>query len=197
MGRERVVEKVAETAGMVVESEAAFAGLMDAIEHAPAARLAALAVVRLGVITGEGPTTKGRVHYSRSIDVVDTGLVKRILLAGGAEPISRAEADALFDIHDAACERLDDGAFADLFVKAVAHHVLAASGYRTPERANAIACAGSLADWAPQTTVHGEAAAWLGARLSRKSRGSAAALAALIGTGTFRGSVAGVLDLAA
>ncbi len=28
----------------------------------------ALAVVRDGVITGEGPTTKGRVHFSRALD---------------------------------------------------------------------------------------------------------------------------------
>ena len=28
----------------------------------------ALTVVRDGVITGEGPTTKGRVHFSRELD---------------------------------------------------------------------------------------------------------------------------------
>ncbi|MHC2389465.1 hypothetical protein ACVMFA_010078 [Bradyrhizobium liaoningense] len=28
----------------------------------------ALSIVRDGVITGEGPTTKGRVHFSRSLD---------------------------------------------------------------------------------------------------------------------------------
>jgi len=32
----------------------------------------ALSIVRDGVITGEGPTTKGRVHFSRSIDADDT-----------------------------------------------------------------------------------------------------------------------------
>ena len=31
----------------------------------------ALAVVRDGVITGEGPTTKGRVHFSRALDADD------------------------------------------------------------------------------------------------------------------------------
>ena len=31
----------------------------------------ALTIVRDGVITGEGPTTKGRVHFSRSLDADD------------------------------------------------------------------------------------------------------------------------------
>ena len=31
----------------------------------------ALTVVRDGVITGEGPTTRGRVHFSRALDAFD------------------------------------------------------------------------------------------------------------------------------
>jgi len=43
----------------------------------------ALAQVCRGVITGEGPTTSGRVHFSRTIDVEDTVLCARILVAAG------------------------------------------------------------------------------------------------------------------
>jgi hypothetical protein len=197
MGRERVVEDK-----LQIETEADFAALMTAIETAPAATpsltLAALAEVRKGVITGEGPTTRGRVHYSRSIDRADTALVERILIAGGPKPISRAEADALFDIHEAAFERVDGGAFDDLFAKAVAHHVLASAGHRVPSRESALAR--PLADWAPATAVRGDVVAWLQSQLSRKARTRAplAALAALVGSAVSHSvSVAALVNLAA
>jgi hypothetical protein len=77
----------------------------------PLRSAAALAQVCHGVITGEGPTVVGRVHFSRAIDADDTALCARILiLAGrGGDPISRAEADALFDINAVAAERRDGG----------------------------------------------------------------------------------------
>src|SRR5579862_1625643 len=76
----------------------------------------ALAVVRDGVITGEGPTTKGRVHFSRELDADDVAWCERILTASAVEhqPVSRAEAEALFEINDAATERNDKGRFDDL-----------------------------------------------------------------------------------
>ncbi len=54
----------------------------------------ALAFVRDGVITGEGPTTTGRVHFSRALDAHDAAWCARILTAAANanEPISRAEA---------------------------------------------------------------------------------------------------------
>ena len=55
----------------------------------------ALTIVRDGVITGEGPTTKGRIHFSRSLDADDAAWCARILTASAVEhqPISRAEAE--------------------------------------------------------------------------------------------------------
>src|ERR1700751_3414348 len=60
----------------------------------------ALTIVRDGVITGEGPTTKGRVHFSRSLDADDTAWCERILTATAVEhqPVSRAEAEALLEM---------------------------------------------------------------------------------------------------
>ncbi|MES2197686.1 MAG: hypothetical protein V4517_24975, partial [Pseudomonadota bacterium] len=54
----------------------------------------ALTVVRDGVITGEGPTTRGRVHFSRALDADDAAWCARILTATAVEhqPVSRAEA---------------------------------------------------------------------------------------------------------
>src|SRR5947207_12210647 len=66
----------------------------------------ALSVVRDGVITGEGPTTKGRVHFSRALDALDAAWCARILTASAVEhqPVSRAEAEALFEINEARSE---------------------------------------------------------------------------------------------
>src|SRR6202035_5978265 len=83
----------------------------------------ALAIVRDGVITGEGPTTRGRVHFSRELDAFDAAWCARILTATAVDhqPVSRAEAEALFEIDAAAAERSDDGRFDDLLAKAVCH----------------------------------------------------------------------------
>src|SRR5256886_17520287 len=66
----------------------------------------ALTIVRDGVITGEGPTTKGRVHFSRELDADDAAWCARILTATAVEdqPGSRAEAAALSEINEAASE---------------------------------------------------------------------------------------------
>src|ERR1700690_1623887 len=100
----------------------------------------ALTMVRDGVITGEGPTSRGRVHFSRALDADDAAWCARILTATAVEhqPISRAEAEALFEINDAAAERSDDGRFDDLLAKAVVHHAASASGLPVPSRAIAL-----------------------------------------------------------
>ena len=164
-------------------SETEFASLIAHMENSAAIefRLAALAAVRDGVITGEGPTTAGRIHFSRCIDAADTAWVRRILLVEGMAPVTRAEADALFDIHEAAIERIDGGAFDRLFATAIAHHVLAA--LRLPVVARAIALDTGIADWTRPVALDGETATWLKTRLSRKRRydGPIAMLAAWVG----------------
>src|SRR3979490_2541189 len=96
----------------------------------------ALTIVRDGVITGEGPTTKGRIHFSRALDADDAAWCARILTATAVEhePVSRAEAETLFEINDAAAERSDDGRFDDLLAKAVVHHAASASAPPVPWR---------------------------------------------------------------
>src|SRR5262245_21807669 len=186
------------TANAGEESADEFSRLVAEAERSGAVepRLAVLAVIRDGVITGEGPTTAGRIHFSRSIDALDTALVRRALLTEFAAPITRAEADALFDLHEAAIERLDDGAFDELFARAIALHVVAALGQPVPARATALSTA--LADWAQSVAVEGEIADWLKARLNRKRRydGSIAVLAAWVGASA-RSLSTGALDLAA
>ena len=191
----------AERASRNIHTTAELEALIAGIAASPAAGLAALAEVRNGVITGEGPTTEGRIHDSRCIDAADTALIKRILLAGGEAAISRAEAEALFEIHDAALDHADSGAFEDLFARAIAHHVLAAAGRPVPARSAALTATKPVADWVSDAgALQGETAAWLASRLQRRRRGlgTLAAGAAWLGVATpWSASVAAVIDLAA
>src|SRR3954465_11887216 len=116
----------------------------------------ALTIVRDGVITGEGPTTKGRIHFSRALDADDAAWCARILTARAVEhqPVSRAEAEALFEINEAAAERSDDGLFDDLFAKAVVHHAASASGLPVPPRRVALSPKTAIESWAPSRTVN-------------------------------------------
>jgi hypothetical protein len=134
----------------------------------------ALAVVRDGVITGEGPTTKGRVHFSRELDADDAAWCARILTATAVEhqPVSRAEAEALFEINDAATERSDDGRFDDLLAKAVVHHAASASGLPVPSRTVALSPETAIESWAPAHAagVDTEVLEWIASQMRGKHR---------------------------
>src|SRR3984893_16689188 len=133
----------------------------------------ALTIVRDGVITGEGPTTKGRVHFSRALDADDAAWCARILTASAVEhqPVSRAEAEALFAINDAASERSDGGRFDDLLAKAVAHHAAAEAGLSVPPRTVALAPDTEIASWAPNhATQNAEVLEWIASQMRGKPR---------------------------
>src|ERR1700742_2375602 len=134
----------------------------------------ALTVVRDGVITGEGPTTKGRVHFSRSLDTDDADWCARILTAAAVEdqPVSRAEAEALFEINEAATERTDGGRFDDLLAKAVAHHAASVSGLPVPPRTVALSPDTDIESWAPAhaSGVKTEVLEWIAAQMRGKRR---------------------------
>ena len=114
-----------------------------------------LGIVRHGVITGEGPTTSGRIHFSRALDAQDAAWCTRILTAKAVvdKPVSRAEAEALFEINAAASERSDNGQFDDLFAKAIVHHAASASGFPVPSRT--IALSPDTADHPPTRSSPG------------------------------------------
>jgi hypothetical protein len=145
----------------------------------------ALTVVRDGVITGEGPTTRGRVHFSRELDADDVTWCQRILTASAVvhQPVSRAEAEALFEINGAAAERSDSGRFDDLIAKAVVHHAASVSGLPVPPRSVALAPETAIESWAPAhaTKVDIEVLNWI-AKQMRGNRRHNRKLAALIAT---------------
>ena len=148
----------------------------------------ALGIVRDGVITGEDPTTRGRIHFSRTLDAQDAAWCTRILtaMAVADQPVSRAEAEALFEINAAAAERIDDGQFDDLFAKAIVHHLAAASGMPAPSRTIALSPDTSIESWAPSRAadLNMEAVEWIASQMRRKLRGNRTVIrlvAAIIG----------------
>jgi hypothetical protein len=148
----------------------------------------ALNVVRDGVITGEGPTTKGRVHFSRALDADDAAWCVRILTATAVDdqPVSRAEAEALFEINEAAAERSDNGRFDDLLAKAVVHHAASASGLPVPPRTIALSPETAIESWAParNANVDGEVLEWIASQMRgnrRRNRTLMALVATLVG----------------
>jgi hypothetical protein len=134
----------------------------------------ALTVVRDGVITGEGPTARGRMHFSRELDAADADWCARILTATAVEhqPVSRAEAEALFEIDDAAAERSDDGRFDDLLAKAVVHHAASVSGLPVPPRTVALSPEPAIESWAPTHAagVDTEVLEWIASQMRGKRR---------------------------
>ena len=97
--------------------------------------------VKHAVIDGEGPLRAGKRLGKGQISVDEVGLVRRALYAFGGDgnvAITRAEAEVLFDIEDATAEGIQAPEWQDLFVKAIASVVMAASGYAVPSRAEAL-----------------------------------------------------------
>jgi hypothetical protein len=145
----------------------------------------ALTIVRDGVITGEGPTTKGRIHFSRALDADDAAWCARILTATAVEhqPVSRAEAEALFEINAAATERSDGGRFDDLLAKAVAHHAASESGLAVPPRTVALSPDTAIESWAPKQALNvgTDTLEWISRQMRGNRRGNRT-LTAMIAT---------------
>jgi hypothetical protein len=125
-----------------------------------------------------------------------------LVLAGRAgDPVSRAEADALFDINAVACDRQDGGRFDDLLAKAVMHHVMAACGRNVPSRDIALAPANELTAWASAIEINTGVRSWLEKRMREMSRGGSAARAiakAISGAEVqYEMAIADLLDIAA
>jgi hypothetical protein len=167
-------------------SEAKVVETADALEPSCCDTAAsALAIVRDGVITGEGPTTSGRVHFSRVLDADDVAWCARILTAAAVNnaPVSRAEAETLFEINEAATERDDDGRFDDLLAKAIAHHAASASGLPVPPRNVALSPDTAIESWAPANArgVNTDTLEWVASQM-RGKRQSNRTLMAMVAT---------------
>ena len=189
-----------------VATAAGLEAVLRALELAREAHaaLAAFAIEQLStaIIAGEGPAIGRRAHFSRVIDAEDVVFIARILHAAGGEagrPVSRAEAEALFDLHDAAADS-NNPAFDDLFFKAIANHLAAAAGHKVAPRSEVLAPDPRLAErrsvfgrpqvdeeagfrlpaGSVQSTALGpDETAWLSSRIMRDGRPTAAEYALL------------------
>jgi len=102
----------------------------------------ALEQVKAAVISGTGPLRDGRKLEPGLVSEADVDLLRRVLYGAGSDgsiAITQAEAEVLFDIDEATTGRDNHPAWTDLFVKAIANCVMAASGYAAPPRAVALA----------------------------------------------------------
>lgn len=101
----------------------------------------ALDQVKSGVLTGKGPTRRGQRLEPGRIGAAEVDLLRRALYAYGGDArlaISRQEAELLFDINDLVGDADNHPAWSDLFVKAIANYLMAASGYEVPTREEAL-----------------------------------------------------------
>src|SRR5262249_41633063 len=116
----------------------------------------------------------------------------RILTASAVEhqPVSRAEAAALFEINEAATERTDEGRFDDLLAKAIAHHAASVSGLPVPPRTVALSPDTDIESWAPTSAngVDTEVLEWIASQMRGKRRSNRrlmAMVATLAGVASF------------
>jgi len=129
------------TVKTVTELEA----LVEVLEHAKSSpdRLVAFALdqVKKAVVEGEGPLATGSGIASGRVSRDEAELIRRILYAFGGDAsiaVTRAEAEILFDINDTTAAAENDPAWNELFVKAIANFLMAASGYAVPPREEAM-----------------------------------------------------------
>ncbi len=102
----------------------------------------ALDQVKAAVLEGTGPLRSGKKLEPGRVTEADVDLLRRVLYSFGGDgniAITQTEAEVLFDINDATADADNHPAWTDLFVKAIANCVLAASGYACPPREVALA----------------------------------------------------------
>ena len=129
----------------VVKTARQFQLLVHILERAKSASgpLAGLALkqVELAIIEGRGPLAGNALERGR-IGKAAVDILRRILYAfggDGAVAVTKSEAEVLFDLNDATAGADNDPSWNDLFVKALASYVMAASGYAAPSREAALA----------------------------------------------------------
>ena len=101
----------------------------------------ALKSVAEAVINGHGKLLGNKNLIAGRIGSGEVELLRRILFAYSGEKgifVSRAEAEILFDLNDRTVEAENDPSWADLFVRAVANHLMAVSGYQGVSREEAL-----------------------------------------------------------
>jgi hypothetical protein len=150
-----------------VESKTEMDLLVSVLDRARWAPLSlvrfALEQVKDAVVNGTGPLRSGKMLEPGIVSQQDVELLRRIICSYGGDgniAVTQPEADILFDIDAATAEAANHASWSDLFVRAIAGCVMAASGYATPSREEALAQDGWLdrrGDLSPGTVFAGMA----------------------------------------
>ena len=101
----------------------------------------ALGQIRNAVVNASGTLREGTTIGKGVLLDTEVQMMRRMLMAYGGEgnvPISRTEAEILIDINDSAEHVQNHVGWSELFVKAMANHVMAGSDYQVPHRAEAL-----------------------------------------------------------
>jgi hypothetical protein len=99
-----------------------------------------LAQVADAVIDHKGPLADDNRHHG-VITARDVNLLRRVLYAFGGSGnvgVTRAEAEVLFRLNDQSLETENDPSWSDLFVKAIASHMMTVSRFAVPSREEAL-----------------------------------------------------------
>jgi hypothetical protein len=102
----------------------------------------ALNQVKHAVLEGGGPLRSGAALEAGVVGAADVEILRRIIYSCGGDgnlAITQPEAEVLFEIDAATAGAENHPAWRDLFVKAIANAVMAASGFATPSREEALA----------------------------------------------------------
>jgi hypothetical protein len=94
------------------------------------------------VVSGTGPLRSGKKLDPGVVSEADVELLRRILYAAGSDgciAVTQMEAEAVFAIDEATAGHDNHPSWTDLYMKAIANCVLAASGYAPPPREVALA----------------------------------------------------------
>ena len=108
-------------------------------------------VARL-VILGEGELLRGKKLTKGVIGQAEAEILRRVIYGVSSADniaISKEEAQILFDLNDKTIEAENHPAWNELFVKAIANHLMVASGYQPPDRQTAFA----QKEWLNETSV--------------------------------------------
>jgi len=113
----------------------------------------ALRQVANAVLDGKGIIARDRELSPGVIGETEVELLRRILYAAGGSGnvgITRDEAEVLFEINDRTAEADNHLSWTELFTKAIACSVMAASGYAVPSREEAL----RREEWLGDTSVN-------------------------------------------
>ena len=139
-----VIEQIGTKQG--ARSDTALEALIRIVETArevpPFFSAYVLRQLKEAVVYSDGVDLRGRNLTPGCVNAAELDMIRRVLWGAGAEgqlAISKEEAEALFEIADAATGNISDPGWDDLFARAIGNYLIGATGRAVPTRAESLA----------------------------------------------------------